>query len=83
MIKSAEELADCRNEDINFCTKDNLVDLKSVMVDTKLTIAERIDSYMIQVKNPYLFRVGETAVKIEFNGSRELSDCLIGIMISG
>ena len=42
-----------------------LVDLSTVSI-TGDTPAQRLDSYLTQVKNPYLFRVGNTPVKISF-----------------
>ncbi len=49
--------------------KSQLVDLRDVKIDQRLTKENRIKSYIKQVKNPYLFKVGDTAVRIRFTES--------------
>lgn len=49
--------------------KSKLVDLRDVKIDRRLRKENRIKSYIKQIKNPYLFKVGDTAVRIRFNES--------------
>ena len=44
-----------------------LVDIASVHIDTTLPAAERMENYLQQVKNPYLFRSGNTIVRVRFD----------------
>ncbi len=37
---------------------EELKDLRDVKIDTSLPVIERILSFMIQIENPYLFKVG-------------------------
>lgn len=46
--------------------KSKLVDLRDVKIDRRLSKEDRIKSYIKQIKNPYLFKVDDTAVKIRF-----------------
>jgi len=59
--------------------KDMLVEISTVTVDTTLPGVERMESYLEQIKNPYCFRCGNTAVRVRFepNGD-ELSTRLKG-----
>lgn len=56
-------------EDINqpLCAnKDELVDLRDIKIDRRLCVNNRMISFIKQIKNPYLFKVGDTVVKIRF-----------------
>lgn len=80
----------------NFNTNDNdlsienynpndLVDIRNIVIDKKQPIENRILSFVEQIKNPYLFKVGNIAVKVNFNNNNAtlqerlenyLKDCL-------
>lgn len=46
--------------------KAELVDIETVRIDPDLPPVERLLNYLEQIKNPYCFRCGETAVRISF-----------------
>ena len=46
---------------------EDLKDLNDVHINTELPVIERILSFIVQIKNPYLFKVGDTPVKVEFS----------------
>lgn len=48
-----------------------LVDIASVHIDTTLPAAERMENYLQQVKNPYLFRSGNTIGPGTFRPGRQ------------
>ena len=61
--------------------KSILVDLKDVKIDKSLSVEDRMISYVQQIKNPYLFKVGDMAVKIRFtNSGQSLRDKLVSII---
>lgn len=61
--------------------KSQLVGLRDVKIDQRLTKENRIKSYIKQVKNPYLFKVGDTAVRIRFTESGpSFEEKLLGII---
>ena len=52
--------------DICEIDKNELVNIKDIYVDTKKPLSDRISEFVEKVKNPYCFRVGDIAVKVEF-----------------
>ena len=42
----------------------SLVDIRDVRIDRSLPMEERVKSYVEQVKNPYMFKVGNTVVRV-------------------
>lgn len=65
------------------CNLSSLTDLKVISVDTSQPTANRMISFAEQIKNPYLFKVGEFAVKVEYGEGKNLSDELANILIAG
>lgn len=59
-------LEDQRQLDIESVDKSTLVDIQTVHIDNSLSIAERAQRFCQLAKNPYAFRVGDVAVKIEY-----------------
>ena len=55
-----------KNVDIRTVDKSTLVDLDSVHIDDTKPIPERICSFVQQIGNPYCFRIGDVAVKINY-----------------
>ena len=43
---------------------DDLVDINTVVIDTSLPVEEKKRQYLEQIKNPYLYRCGDTIVRI-------------------
>lgn len=66
---SKENWEQLRTVDIRQMDKCNLVDLNSVTIDETLPIPERIESFVRQIKNPYCFRVGDVAVKVQYSAN--------------
>ncbi len=54
----------------------DFTDLKTLTIDKTKPRNERLRQYIEDVKNPYMVRVGDTLVKIEFAGERSFSDAL-------
>ena len=44
----------------------SLVDIRDVRIDRSLPLEERVKSYVEQVKNPYMFKVGNTVVRVSY-----------------
>ena len=75
-----EQLLRCRQADIYDCEVDNLTDLKQVDIPLYLPTTARMEQYLEQVGNPYLFRVDKLIVKVSFGGNQDLSSKLHGLM---
>ena len=62
-----EKLKALQNESITHCNKADLVDLNSIVIDTDKSKEERMLDFLCQIKNPYLFKVGDIAVKVVYS----------------
>ncbi len=64
-------------------SKDSLVDLHDVKIDAGKPVPEKMNDYFKQIKNPYLFKVGDVRVKVSFGGERSFTDALSSAISSG
>ena len=55
-----------KNSDIKSCNKADLIDIRTIEIDKNKSQMERLLSFIQAVKNPYLFKVGDIAVKVSF-----------------
>ena len=81
MTRSA--LEQYRRADISASATGNLVDIRNVAIDRSLPVEGRMERFFTQVGNPYLFKVGDVAVKVECVGRKPLSDALVRVFASG
>ena len=83
MFESKHTLEQQRNSDIMSCDPNLLVDLREVEIDTSLPVHKRMEQFLLQVGNPYLFRVDGIVVKASYlpQANRRLSDVLPGLLI--
>lgn len=44
----------------------SLVDIRSIRIDRSAPLDERLKSYVEQIKNPYMFKVGDTVVRVSY-----------------
>lgn len=59
----------------------SLVDIRDVQIDRTLPMEERVKSYVEQVKNPYLFKVGSTVVRVSYaDTSRTMNDNFVNMI---
>ena len=64
-------------------SKDSLVDLRDVKIDSGKSVPEKMNDYFEQIKNPYLFKVGDMRVKLSFSGERSFNDALGAVISNG
>lgn len=64
MLKYCEEM---KNQSIKECNPKDLVDLNTISINPLKNKAERIIDYITQIRNPYLFTVGDIIVKVTFS----------------
>lgn len=72
MMISKAQLKTLRENSRDFNGAENLVDIRTVGIEDSLDKPERISRYITAVQNPYLFKVGETAVRVQY-GDKNLS----------
>ena len=62
---------------------DSLVDIRDVKIDRTLPLEERMKSYVEQIKNPYMFKVGDTVVRVSYANTPEtINDNFINLIAS-
>ena len=85
-IRSDAEMYDIktpRNVDISTCNANELVDLRSVKTNRKMPLNRRADDFIAQVGNPYLFKVDDVVVKVEFGDGKDFSEILTDVILAG
>ena len=78
---SSAELKNCRAAD--FSSYDNFTDLREIQIDESKKVPERVENFLEQVGNPYLFKVGDVFVKVNYKDEKDLSDSLISLLSEG
>ena len=59
----------------------SLVDIRDVQIDRTLPMEERVKSYVEQVKNPYMFKVGNTVVRVSYaDTDRTMNDNFVNMI---
>ena len=59
----------------------SLVDIRDVRIDRTLPMEERVKSYVEQIKNPYLFKVGNTVVRVSYaDTDRTMNDNFVNMI---
>ena len=76
------DLNDLKHIDIEQYEPDQLVDLRSVSIDKSLPVPARMCSFVKQIKNPYLFKVDDITVKVEFSSGKSLEDSLLSFLLT-
>ena len=71
-------LEQCREADVQTCDPKTLVDLREIRIDVTRPRSERMDAFLRQIHNPYLFKVEGLVVKAVYEpqASRPLADAL-------
>lgn len=77
------DLKKLSNADVSACDIDELVDLRSIDIKRNLPLERRADDFMAQVGNPYLFRVDDVVVKVEFGDGKDFSEILTDVILAG
>lgn len=60
---------------------ESLVDIRDVKIDRSKPVEERMKSYVEQIKNPYLFKVGNTIVRVSYaNTQATINDNFVNLL---
>lgn len=65
------DLEKCKTQNFYNCDKGSLVDLRDISIDTSKSVFERMESFIVQVKNPYLFKIGDIVVKVSYGTGKD------------
>ncbi len=77
------DLKTFRNADVSSCDIDELVDLRNVEINRKMPLSRRADDFIAKVRNPYLFKVDDVVVKVEFGDGKDFSEILTNVILAG
>jgi len=77
------QLDEMKNMSIDNTNKEDLIDISALTVDQDLDKYERIEKFIHDVRNPYLFKVGDTVVKVQFGESQKTLQESITKMLDG
>ena len=82
MFENKKALEQYRNTDIMACDPDMLVDLREVHIDTALPVQKRMERFVQQVGNPYLFKVDGLIIKTVYlpDAKNRLCDSLCDLL---
>lgn len=62
---------------------DSLIDIRDVKIDRTMPVEERMKSYVEQIKNPYMFKVGTTVVRVSYaNTQQTINDNFVNLIAS-
>ena len=62
---------------------DSLVDIRDVEIDRSMSVEDRMKSYVEQIKNPYMFKVGNTVVRVSYaNTQATINDNFVNLLAS-
>lgn len=62
---------------------DSLVDIRDVKIDRSMSVEDRMKSYVEQIKNPYIFKVGNTVVRVSYaNTQATINDNFVNLLAS-
>lgn len=62
---------------------DSLVDIRDIKIDRSMSVEERMKSYVEQIKNPYMFKVGSTVVRVSYaNTQATINDNFVNLLAS-
>lgn len=82
MTLKLEQIPELRNMDIAMVDKSKLPDMSRIELDASLSKEERLSRILRTAKNPYCFRYGDTAVKLEFaDDGPSLQDVMADFLI--
>lgn len=63
---TVKQLDEMNQLDIEKIDKSGLVDIRGIKIDTNLPPEQRMIDYLEQIKNPYCFLCGDSAVRVRF-----------------
>ncbi len=60
-----------------------LVDIRDVKIDRSKPVEDRMKSYVEQIKNPYMFKVGNTIVRVSYSNTQStINDNFVNLLAS-
>lgn len=79
---TAEEYRKMLNTDFSDVELEELTDISGIQIDRGLPLEERKQQYLKKVGNPYLVRVGNMKVKVQFTGGISFNEAFENMLLS-
>ena len=77
------ELKKLQSADIEACDKNSLTDINNIKIEAGQQTVDKIKTFVEHAGNPYLFKVGEIAVKVEYEGGTSFNKAFANIIRAG
>ncbi|MEE3499728.1 MAG: hypothetical protein VZS12_11585 [Ruminococcus bromii] len=74
------QLKKFRETSVATCNVSELKDIRGVKISNLQPLQDRAKSFIEQVNNPYVFVVGNTVVKVEYEGGRDFSEAFANLL---
>ena len=74
------QLARCKEVDVSSCDINSLVDLREINIDTTKPVPQRMESFLEQVQNPYVFKVGDIVMKVDYGNGKQFAEAFTDIL---
>ena len=84
-IEKLENKLKKSKDNIHLYDKNNKLDkIDNIVIDTNLPLAERIYNFFKKVNNPYILKVGNIVVEMEFSDNSSLNpiECIDNALIN-
>ena len=76
-----EKIERCKNMKLSDVSLDDVDEISSIKIDRRKSSNERILDFLTKTKNPYIFKVNNTLVRISFsNNERTADNCLTSVL---
>ncbi len=76
-----EKLERCRNVNLDDVKLEDVDEITSIKIDRRKPSEERILDFIINTKNPYIFKVNGKLVRIRFSDTdKTAEDCLTNVL---
>lgn len=72
----SDKLERMKSQDIYAISREDLVDINDISIDTSLPIDKRVSSFIKQAKNPYCYLDHGVVVKVSFTGDCSMEDAI-------
>lgn len=77
-----KKIEECKQTNIEDIDPAEIDEIKAVTIDTDVSSTDRIVNFINKVKNPYIFKVNNTIVKMTYSSNNiEAIDCIKKIVI--
>lgn len=75
-----QKLNKYENTDLDKVDRNTVEDISNIKIDTKKSSVERILDFLISYENPYVFKIGDNLVKVQFSNDNIYADnCITNV----